>query len=84
MPRWLLPTLIALMLAVGCVRQSASQVINLSHLEPLPASRSTDIMPLRVAIAAVISPQGTAESYSVLLDYLSNKLDRRQQTRAAF
>jgi phosphate/phosphite/phosphonate ABC transporter binding protein len=32
--------------------------------------------PLKVAIAAVISPQGSAESYAPLLEYLSKKLDR--------
>lgn len=33
-------------------------------------------VPLRVAVASVISPQGTVESYSALLDYLSQKLNR--------
>lgn len=33
-------------------------------------------MPLRVAVAAVISPKGTVESYQPLLDFLSARLDR--------
>lgn len=33
-------------------------------------------VPLRVAVASVISPQGTVESYSALLDYISQKLNR--------
>ncbi|MBW8011112.1 MAG: phosphate/phosphite/phosphonate ABC transporter substrate-binding protein [Chloroflexi bacterium] len=33
-------------------------------------------LPLRVAIAAVISPRATLESYGLLLDYLSSHLDR--------
>ncbi|GAB4400554.1 MAG: phosphate/phosphite/phosphonate ABC transporter substrate-binding protein [Anaerolineales bacterium] len=32
--------------------------------------------PLRVAVAAIISPKGTVESYSELLNYLSNKTNR--------
>ncbi len=36
-------------------------------------------MPLRVAIAAVISPQATFETYAPLLDYLSKRLDRQVQ-----
>jgi phosphonate transport system substrate-binding protein len=35
-----------------------------------------DTKPLRVAVAAVISPKGNVESYSELLGYLSRKLDR--------
>jgi phosphonate transport system substrate-binding protein len=50
-------------------------VIDLSTLEPLPA-RNDDVVPLRVSVAAVISPRGTAESYQPLLDYLSEALDR--------
>ncbi len=54
----------------------AAGFVNLSELHPLPTSVSNDIRPLKVAIAAVISPQGSAESYAPLLDYLSEKLDR--------
>lgn len=36
-------------------------------------------LPLRVAIAAVISPQATFETYAPLLDYLSKRLDRPVQ-----
>lgn len=35
-----------------------------------------DVVPLRVAIAAVISPRGTAESYQPLLDYIGSRLGR--------
>jgi phosphonate transport system substrate-binding protein len=51
-------------------------VINLSDLQPLPANPAGEVVPLRVAVAAVISPQGTAESYQFLLDYLSATLNR--------
>jgi len=51
--------------------------ITLSDLEPLPEyDTSADVVPLRVAVAAIISPQGTAESYASLLDYLGTKLGR--------
>jgi phosphonate transport system substrate-binding protein len=36
-------------------------------------------LPLRLAVAAVISPQATLEAYDPLLDYLSTKLDRPVQ-----
>jgi len=50
--------------------------IDLTNLQPLPTPADTERTPLRVAIAAVISPQGSAESYALLLDYLSAKLGR--------
>ena len=54
----------------------ASTFIDLDNLQPLPTPDNQSVTPLRVAIAAVISPQGSAESYSLLLDYLSKKIDR--------
>lgn len=50
--------------------------VDLRNLQPLPTPAEHDVLPLRVAIAAVISPQGTAESYAPLLDYLQEKLHR--------
>jgi len=50
--------------------------IDLTNLQPLPTSADTEVELLRVAIAAVFSPQGSAESYAPLLDYLSAKLGR--------
>lgn len=50
--------------------------VDLSNLQPLPTPLEQEIRPLRVAIAAVISPQVTAESYAPLLDYLSTHLNR--------
>ena len=60
----------------GCGVPAAGQIVRLSDLKPLPANTSSDVIPLRVAVAAVISPQGTVESYQPLLDYLSIKLNR--------
>lgn len=76
MRKRLLPFLLTLMLITSCAPQPAAQVISLSRLEPLPVNRPTDVVPLRVAIAAVISPQGTVESYDALLNYLSRQLNR--------
>ncbi len=63
--------LIALLLS-ACADAPA---IRLSQLEPLP-TQSASMVPLRVAVAAVISPRGTVESYRPLLDYLSQRLSR--------
>ena len=50
--------------------------INLSDLQPLPLISGGEIVPLRVSVAAVVSPQGTLASYQPLLDYISDQLDR--------
>lgn len=62
----------------GCtsVTMSEAVFVNLNDLPPLPTPAESEVRPLRVAIAAVISPQGSAESYAPLLEYLSEKLDR--------
>ena len=54
----------------------SSDAIRLSELHPLPVRLVSDVVPLRVSVAAVVSPQGTLESYQPLLDYLSHQLDR--------
>lgn len=66
--------LIGLLLA-GCADAPAASAIRLSQLDPLP-TQSARVLPLRVAVAAVISPRGTVESYRPLLDYLSRRLSR--------
>ena len=71
---WLIP-LIAISVS-ACVQPPQQRIIDLAALEPLPANRSSEVVPLRVAVAAVISPQGTVESYDVLLAYLSDRLGR--------
>ncbi len=66
--------LIAFLLS-ACAGAPAAPAIRLSQLEPLP-TQSARVIPLRVAVAAVISPRGTVESYRPLLDYLSRRLSR--------
>jgi phosphonate transport system substrate-binding protein len=73
----LLSSLILLLVAACGPANQPYPAITLSDLEPLPAYDTTvDVVPLRVAIAAIISPQGTAESYAPLLDYLGTRLGR--------
>ncbi len=62
----------------GCAADQPETLpfVDLSVRQPLPAAALAQVVPLRVAVAAVISPKGTAESYQPLLDYLSLKLDR--------
>ena len=69
---------LAFVLLTGCATARAETLpyVDLSQRQPLPAAAPAQVVPLRVAVAAVISPKGTAESYQPLLDYLSLKLDR--------
>jgi len=50
--------------------------VDLNNLQPLPTPEGYEAVPLRVAVAAVISPKGTVESYSPFLSYLEEKLNR--------
>jgi phosphonate transport system substrate-binding protein len=73
--RWTGIFLLWLLLA-GCRGGPAAPVIHLADLQPLPPASATSVIPLRVAVAAVISPKGTVESYQPLLDYLGARLSR--------
>lgn len=68
--------LLILISVVGCATPSAEASVNLSDLQPLPGVSATAVKPLRVAVAAIISPKGTVDSYGLLLDYLGEALDR--------
>jgi phosphonate transport system substrate-binding protein len=70
--------LLAIFLA-SCTALPSTEIagqVNLSNLQPLPTPQGHEAVPLRVAVAAVISPKGTVESYSPFLDYLETKLNR--------
>lgn len=74
-----LAPLLLLVLLAGCSAAYAQDdlpFVDLSRRTPLPAAAPAKVVPLRLAVAAIISPQGTAESYSKLADYLSQKLGR--------
>jgi len=59
----------------ACV-SSQEPFIDLNALTPVLPNESRDTLPLRVAVSAVISPQGTVESYAPLLDYIEARLKR--------
>jgi phosphonate transport system substrate-binding protein len=61
---------------VACNPKKPAQLLDLTDLQPLPAIASGEVIPFKVAVASVISPQGTAESYRPMLNYLSQKLNR--------
>ncbi|CAG0934670.1 putative phosphite transport system-binding protein PtxB [Thermoflexales bacterium] len=63
-------------LLTGCAPHASAAVIHLNDRQPLPERSATDVVPLRVAVGAVTSPQGTVDSYAPLLDYLGRKLNR--------
>jgi phosphonate transport system substrate-binding protein len=69
--------LISLLLAgCGSAPEESTITIKLSDLQPLPTPLVKEVTPLKVSVAAVISPQGTNNSYQLLLDYLGEKLKR--------
>jgi phosphonate transport system substrate-binding protein len=79
-----LPLAILLLLLTGCSQPVetavstavSTAVIDLADLQPLPEAPATAVKPLRVAVAAIISPRGTVDSYTPLLQYLQEELDR--------
>ncbi len=77
--RWCLALLLGVFLGAACSPLSEKEAVgyvDLNALSPLPTSEQNGTVPLRVAIAAVISPKGTIESYSPFLKYLETKLNR--------
>lgn len=78
MRRW--PLLLFLLLT-ACQSTEAAGLpyVDLSRGQPLPAAAPAELAPLRIAVAAIISPKGTAESYSDLATYLGEKLGRPVQ-----
>lgn len=72
--------LIALFLS-ACQTAASHLDFRFSEVEPASAQvyAPNGTQPLRVAIAAVISPKGNVESYSELLDYIGRKMHRPVQ-----
>lgn len=68
--------LVAAWFTVTLARAETLLYIDLSRREPLPAIGPYEIVPLRLAVAAILSPQGTVESYTGLANYLGQKLNR--------
>lgn len=69
---------LCLSLLAGCAQARAEPLpyVDLSQRAPLPPAAPAEVIPLRLAVAAIFSPQGTVESYSGFADYLSQKLNR--------
>lgn len=68
--------LVALVLS-GCgVGSPTVPVIDLQQREPIPSIGKVDPHPLRIGVAAVLSPEGTVESYAELATYLGEMLGR--------
>jgi len=67
-----------LLLVTACSRPAYPSVrLNVEAAgDVVAAERALGRLPLRVAIAAVISPKATFDTYSPLLDYLARRLDR--------
>jgi phosphonate transport system substrate-binding protein len=63
-------------LVAACAPARADPDIHLSDLRPMQTTPLAEAVPLRVAVAAVISPRGTAESYRPLLDYIADRMGR--------
>ena len=66
------------LLFTSCFPQPSQQVagyVDLSDLRPIKAPMQ-DVLPLRVAVASVISPKGTIQSYEPFLRYLENQFNR--------
>jgi len=72
-------TFIAVALLAGaCGSADAEEMpfVDLSLRAPAPAAGTGEITPLRVAVAAILSPEGNIESYGALADYLGMRLGR--------
>jgi phosphonate transport system substrate-binding protein len=65
-----------LLAACSTTQAAALPYVDLSVRAPLPAVAETDERPLLIAVGAILSPQGTLDSYRELAAYLSATLDR--------
>lgn len=61
---------------LSCTSPKQTDIIDLSDVQDLDLNQASEIIPLRLAVANVISPTGTLESYSALVNYISEKLGR--------
>ncbi|NIA25436.1 MAG: phosphate/phosphite/phosphonate ABC transporter substrate-binding protein [Gammaproteobacteria bacterium] len=71
-------TVVLCLLLAACAPAgvAAPPFVDFSQRQPVPPTGIGEVKPLRVAVAAILSPEGTVESYSALADYLSSKLGR--------
>lgn len=78
--RWLVWLVMGLGLGlVGCAWSPSAPVageVNFTLRQPLPTPAVQEVVPLRLAVAAVLSPRGTVEGYEPLRAYLERRLGR--------
>ena len=70
--------LLTMFASTGCGSRDtrlAAGYVNLKDLQPLKTVQQ-NVPPLRVAVASIISPVGTVQSYRPLLDYLQAQINR--------
>jgi phosphonate transport system substrate-binding protein len=72
----LLMMLVATLAGCGSGPASALPFVDMSKRVALPVAAPATIAPLRVGVAAILSPQGTVESYGHLTAYLAERLGR--------
>ncbi len=77
--RWLLLCLLLLLFGCSSAKAAPLPYVDLTQRALLPAMAEAAVVPLRIAVAAIISPQGTVESYTELANYLADKLARPVQ-----
>lgn len=68
----------AIVLAVGGCGAFATEIpfVDLSDRQVLPETAPVEIEPLRMAVAAVLSPEGNIDNYAGLADYLAELVGR--------
>lgn len=66
------------LIGAACATGPATHLVfaDLTQREQVPATGTGHVKPLRVAVAAILSPEGNIESYGALADYLGTKLAR--------
>jgi phosphonate transport system substrate-binding protein len=74
----LLAVVIVALVFAACGGSSAAQppFIDLGERVRLPTGGIDEVAPLRIAVAAILSPEGNIESYGALSDYIGTKLNR--------
>jgi len=72
------PIVILSLFLGACTAAGATRVpfVDLAQRTALPAEGTGEVKPLRIAVAAILSPEGNVESYGALADYLSSELGR--------
>jgi phosphonate transport system substrate-binding protein len=68
---------LAVLVLHGCTLGStAGPIVDLDRREPIPSVGKVEPHTLRIGVAAVLSPEGTVESYGALAEYLGEMLGR--------